>query len=128
MTTPQKTPQADCSDDWLENTLFTLEANRDSPPAVYENELNRVKQAINAKITELLVEARIDENQRRLDKIHEWRNRKPVPGELTTSVFGSASGAMEVSGFEHSFEDRIAALKLQASQPINVEVESYEIS
>lgn len=61
-------------------------------------------------------EARIEENQIRLDKIIEWENRKPIPGELTTASFGSASGAMEVAGFKSSFETRIATLKAEKKQ------------
>lgn len=59
----------------------------------------------------LIDAARIDENQRRLDKIIAWENRKPVPGELTSASFGSAGAGMEVAGFKRSFEERIAELK-----------------
>lgn len=56
-------------------------------------------------------EARIDENQQRLDKIIAWENRKPVPGELTSASFGSAGVGLEIAGFKQGFEKRIATLK-----------------
>lgn len=65
---------------------------------------------IEALIAQQVREARIDENQRRLDKFIEWENRKPVPGELTAASFGSAGASITASGFKHSFEDRIKEL------------------
>lgn len=56
-------------------------------------------------------EARIDENQKRLDRILEWENRTPVPNELTSASFGSAGVAMEISGLKNSLKERIKELK-----------------
>lgn len=63
------------------------------------------------RLLKLVNEARIDENQRKLDKIIEYENYVPAPGELTTRSFGSASGAMEVAGFKRGFEQRIKQLQ-----------------
>lgn len=57
-----------------------------------------------------LREARIEENQRRLDMIEAYRNRVPAPGELTASSFGRAGAGMVESAFEQSFKDRITQL------------------
>jgi hypothetical protein len=80
-------------------------------------QVNRYWPLIESLIATETNAARVDENQRRLDKIIEWENRKPVPGELTTASFGSASGAMEVAGFKRSFIERIAEL----TPPTNTE-------
>ena len=61
-------------------------------------------------IDKAVQEARIDENQRRLDMIEAFRNRTPKPGELTAANFGSAGAGMVEQAYEHSFKERIAAL------------------
>lgn len=64
------------------------------------------------------IEARIDENQMYLDRIN---NFKPQPGEVTTASFGSAGAAMELSGWKHGFEDRIAYLKTNSKEEVTNE-------
>lgn len=56
-------------------------------------------------------EARIDENQRCLDRIDAWNNRVPDPNEVTAASFGRGGAGMVESAYEQSFKDRIAALQ-----------------
>jgi hypothetical protein len=114
---PVKTPQSSRfesatsippSDEALDNLV------RDIMQVPYSK--HKAKVAIAAYASKRERAARIDENQRRLDKIVAWRNRKPVPGELTSASFGSAGAAMEVAGFEQSFKDRIAELQANEEQ------------
>lgn len=66
---------------------------------------NNIQQLVDAAV----IEARIDENQIRLDRINNFR---PKPGQLTSANFGSAGAAMEISGLKNSLEERIQELKL----------------
>jgi hypothetical protein len=63
-------------------------------------------------------EARIDENQRYLDRIEAFKNRIPEPGELTAESFGRGGAGMVESAYENSFKKRISELRSPTKEEI----------
>lgn len=89
--------------------IAQISNNPETPTYIGQEDDGNIEELVQA-ISELIVKAKIEENQRYLDNIKVWNNRKPVPGELTASSFGSAGASMIAFSYKNSFTDRISEL------------------